>query len=76
MEKLNKKKFWECIKKIQQIHEAVVVFYQKGVEVGCIDGNEYIDDHDYSIESIGDGVFRIDCDIMSLFADSYKIYKP
>ena len=35
MEKLNKKKFWECIKKIQQIHEAVVVFYQKD-KVVCI----------------------------------------
>lgn len=76
MGKLNKKNFWECIKKIQQNQEAVIVFYQKGVEVGCIDGSEYIDNHDYKIESMGDGIFRIDCDIMSLFADSYRVYEP
>ena len=81
MEKLTEKKFWEGLKRLKKYSEDVIVFYQKNVEVGCIDSNEYISsDYDiddiYSIEDIGDGVFRINCNDMSLFADSYKIYEP
>ena len=81
MEKLTEKKFWEALKEIEDTEKAII-FYQKGIEIGCIDGNDadFLDEdtyfNTYFIEDLGEGIFRIECFDMSLFADSYKIYEP